>query len=360
MNKYNVKLLTGMLLAAALVSPVAFADPDDVAAINNMNDNIGNILKTQVGDLTRNQLAAALINYEAAAKVQEFQYNQQLLFMAAPGSVWAIQAGGVIGVSDPSTASVSMANNVLTNYFNVSGNGLTPVQLYQQIQNFINAGGTDATQATAINAAAIVQADNLTKVSPTPISSAQAQSFINILTNPFPATSAAQTKIQNKQPLTGADMEALGHQAAQYAVVGVSASALSDMVARRLPVSGQTQSVMEIMDQYSNQRFTNPGWYAQIAAASDTALLREITHMMAYNTWVSYEQFRVSEQTMVLLASLNSVMAAMNASLVELNTSMKAAQAQSSAANLQLQQQVQQNQISPGDLNNGTITIPTQ
>ncbi len=364
-NLKNIDVFKSMLLVGTLLGSLpAMADQMDVEAINAMNANLTNVLGNVTGtgsnpqDLSRNQLAAALINYEAAAKVQEYQYNQQLLFMSAPGSIWAMEAGAVVGGSDPATAALTMANTTLSNYFNVpvSGGAAStppgPLQYFQQMQTFLKSGNT--TNLATINAASILQVDNLAKATPNPITQAQAQGFINILTNPYGNSggSAAILKLRNGGTLSGAEMEQIGTQISQYAIVGVSAGALSDIVARRLPSGSQTQSVMEIMDQYSQQRFTNPAWYNQIGAASDTALLREITHIMAYNAWAQYEQFRVSEQQLALLASMNTVMANMNTVLGSVTASMQAGQAQSQLSASQLQNQLQNNQlnqIKPGN-----------
>lgn len=350
--------LRGALLAGAvmLVPNVAAADAV-VDAINNMNQNIGGILQTQVGDLTRNQQVAALINYEAAARIQEYQYNQQLLFMVAPGSNWALSAGKSVGASDNAKTASNLANTTLANNlglltnakkltlngteFSIVADNSGPLQYFQQMEGFVKGG--DTTNIASIDPSSVILSDNLTKTNP-PITQTQAQNLINIITNPFPYIDPdLQSKIKNGSTLTGADMENIANAAAQYAVVGVSVAALSDIVARRLPVSGQTESVMDIMDKYSGQRFINPDWYTAIGAASDTALLREIAHMEAFKIWLAYEQFRLSEQQLALMASLNAIMAKMNIGIQQFTAQMQTATAQAKASQQQLQQ-LQKNQ----------------
>src|SRR5690606_15367552 len=71
------------------------------------------------------------------------------------------------------------------------------------------------------------------------------------------------------------------------------------------------KTTMELMKQYSNLRFNSPEWYGLIGTASDTALLREIAHLLAYNTWMEKESYRLKEQEVVLLATMNANFAKM-------------------------------------------------
>lgn len=360
--------LRGLLLIAIASMPgFALADADTVQAINNMNQNLGNLLQNQVGDLTRNQQVAALINYEAAARIQEYQYNQQLLFMVAPGSNWALKAGDVVGASNNAAIALNIANKglvnnlgLLTKATKLTLNGTEypvdtisgPLQYYQQLQAFVQGG--DTTNISSLDPSSILLSDNLTKSSP-PISQTQAQNLVNIITNPFPYIDPdLQNKIKNGTTLTGADMENIANSAAQYAVVGVSVAALSDIVARRVPAQNQTQSIMDIMDQYSGQRFVNPDWYTAIGAASDTALLREIAHMEAFKIWLAYEQFRISEQQLALMASLNAVMAKMNIGIQQFTQQMQSATAQAKSSQLQLQQLQKNRTPATGGTSSGT------
>lgn len=87
--------------------------------------------------------------------------------------------------------------------------------------------------------------------------------------------------------------------------------------------------------------------------------MREIAHMMAYNQWVAHEQFRVSEQQLALLASMNAVMAKVNMSIDSLNRQMQFYQAQGAASQQQLQYQLNQyNNPNSGNLPGGGGTAP--
>lgn len=341
----KIFFMGALLLGVAMPS---FADP--------IVDAINNTWGTGPGpaDLSREQSVSALINYDAAARALERQYQQQLLFMPAPGSNWALQGAEGIASSDIATTALALSNSSLvntlgplTNATQLTLNGIGyPVkstaggalQFFQVMEKFITSG--DTSNIARVNLAAIMQIDNLLEAKPTPITQEQAQQLINLLTNPFPQVDTyLRDKIKNGGELTGAEMERLGTLLAQYANLGVSVNAFSDIVARRLPNEGKTQSMMQIMDRQSSARFTDPNWYNELSSASDSAILREIAHMMAFNTWVAYEQFRISEAQLSVIASFNAVMAKFNAQLDLLSKQLQAAQSQAQAAQQQLQQQ---------------------
>lgn len=346
MNKVNI-LSTLVLSAMVLGSTPTFATatpPTDTTG--------GGAAAAPADPWTRKQLASALINYEAAARMQDYMLNQQLLFMSAPATIWAIQAGAVVGGSTTSTTALGISDKSLvyslggltkankitlhgTDY-PISTQPTGPLVFYNQLQKFFQTG--DATNLANVSIASVMQFDNLSSAS---VTQDQAQTLVNALVDPFPAIDpAVQLKIKNGQDLSGQDMEALGSKVASYAIVGVSAMALSDIIARRVPSKGQDKSVMEIMDKASQQRMKDTAWYNDIGAASEPALLREIAHMMAYNQWVAYQQFRVTEQQVALLASLNSVMAKTNVMIDQLNRQLMAAQAQAQSSSAELQQKL--------------------
>ncbi len=381
MKRFNVTKMIGvMLLVGASLAPLqTYADAEDVAAIQALQKsneaNLGPInantqtslsdldmIKQYTGslpvqlDMKNSEMVQALLNYMAAASVNQTLYNQELLFMAAPGSVWAVTAGSIVGKTKVGQAALALSNQnflaSVTPYSystNITGPlaapppppGSTPSPgllltksaVYDTyFAPFVTQG--DSNGLTVVNLAQFMQSDNLNTMKITPDQSKQ---MINLVVNPFPVISQDLT---GKITAAKADpsvidlgaKESIVDGIVENAIVSVSMSALSDIVARRTPGSdpsgGQaTVSVMESMDQYSAQRFTNPSWYTQISTASDTALLRELAHMQAYNSWMQFQQFRVQEQQMALLATMNAVLAKMNAGLDRLNVQMAAAEA---------------------------------
>lgn len=365
----GIALLTTLLATgSAFASPAPAPAPPDRFMSSLPPD--GSAL-----DYSRKDAVSALINYEAASRMQEYQLNQQLLFMQAPGSVFSIQAGAMIGATNSagfalglSYASLALSMNGLSQASSLKINGdpvpgmaglsvpAGPLQLYQQMGKFVQSG--DLANLAIVNIAPLLQTDNLSDPKST-LTQSQAITLVNMIADPFPYVDPTiLTKIKSNTTLTGADMEAVGSRVASYAIVGVSVTALSDIIARRVPGNGQTQSVMQIMDNQSQERFTNVQWYNSIGAASEAALLREIAHMMAYNQWVSYEQFRVSEQQLALLASINAVMSKVNVGIQQMNSQMVAGQAQSQAAQQQLQQKLNTQNSNQLQLNQSPIPTP--
>lgn len=305
-------------------------------------------------DISRKDLASALINYEAASRMQDYMRDQQLMFMGAPATIWAIQAGAVIGASNTSNVALGVTNKSLVNSLGsltkadkITLNGVqypvptqtsSPLTFYNSLQKYFTSG--DSSNFSSISLANLLQTNNIAQ-SGSSITPDQAQALVNNLVDPFPALDPKLlVKIKSGKELSGQDMEDLGSKMASYSVVGASAMVLADMIARRTPASGQDKSIMQVMDEMSQERVKKTDWYNEIGAASEAALLREIAHMMAYNQWVAYQQFRVSEQQLALMASMNAVMAKTNAMIDKLNQSIAAAQSQAQAANAQLQQKL--------------------
>lgn len=365
----GIALLTSLLTAStafATSTPAATPAPPDRFMSSLPPD--GSAL-----DYSRKDAVSALINYEAASRMQDYQLNQQLLFMQAPGSVFSIKAGAMIGATNSagyalllSNTSMALSMNGLTQAPTIKANGAAvlpptalvnlpsgPLQMYQQMGNFAKSG--DLSSLASVNIGPLLQTDNILDPKST-INQNQALTLVSMIADPFPSVDPTiLAKIKNNTPLTGSDMEAVGSRVASYAIVGVSATALTDIIARRVPGSNQTQSVMQIMDSHSQERFTNVQWYNSIGAASEAALLREIAHMMAYNQWVSYEQFRVSEQQLALLASINSVMARVNVSMQQMTSQMAAGQAQASSAQQQVQQKLNNQNSNQLQLNQSPV-----
>lgn len=364
-----MKITAMTLTKMALLTAVVGCSTVYASATTSSNSNSNKPMYTisvlppdgQSPDYSRKDVAAALINYEAAARMQEYALDQQLLFMAAPGTTWAMQAGSVVGQTNSSGLALNISDSSLVtslgpytkaksvtlhgNKYPVNPNPMGSLQFYQIMKDYFSSG--DSKNLANVNMASILEVDNLNKEN-SGVTQEQAQTLVNIMVDPFPyVDTILQTKIRNGQELTGEDMEILGTKVASYAVTGVSVAALSDVIARRIPAEGQQKSIMEVMDDHSVQRFQNPDWYNQIGAASEPALLREIAHMMAYNQWVAYEQFRVSEQQLALLASINAIMAKMNVTVDRVSRQMQIGEAQGKAAQKELKYKMNDKNSNP-------------
>lgn len=292
----------------------------------------------------------ALINYDAAARLNEYQYNQELLFMKAPGSESAVKAGALVGSSNVSANALKFANmSFITavapfskskNFTGILTGGSAAIQaepidkvkLYDDnFASFVTDGNTSG--LAVVNPAQFIQSTNLVKSN----LDSQSQQMISLLTKPPSLMDPVLLKQLAGGGIEGGGKELIVDTLSEYAIISLSMNALGDIVARRTPGTDSnnnqlTQSVMEVMDQYSGERFTNKDWYTKLSTASDTALLREIAHIQAYNAWVQYQQFKVQEQQMALLSTMNVVLAKMNIGMSKLDAQIQSAQAQASKA----------------------------
>lgn len=347
MNKFISKMLSqGIFIASMVLVPTwVFAGATTPEGSSGSSD------------YTRKDLAGALINYWAAAQVLEYQKDEQLLFMVAPGSNWALAAGAVAGASDTATLALKYSDSTIGNTlsgvvtntvseFKINDTTIKvdnprvqkgPLQFYDTMAKLFTAGET--ANIAMVNPGAVLLKDNVANMDP-----ALAQQMINLITNPFPYIDPSiQSKLDSnpeqedgKPLLNGADKEYLGGKLADIALMGISASAWGDIISRRVPANGQTQSVMELMDKYSAQRFTSPDWIKQMGAASETALLREIAQMQSFSIWMQYHQYRIEEQQLAATSALLALMAKMNSFLDQANQQMISSKAQAKAANQQL------------------------
>jgi hypothetical protein len=361
-----------MLLMGVIASPSLFAQDccnEIVNAINNSTNTIGgkldrnnqdsnsrlDVSKDYLGklwnarsnDISWRQGVAALINYQAAEIFRKYQYDLQLLYQAAPGSDWAISAGVIVGKTPLVETAMALNNIQIATQLGMLGaadkitvqgvevdigdarKDAEPLTLYDKLKDFFIQGNME--NFTSVNPGSLLFRVNYTKDN---VSPANVNQVISILTDPFPAM---EEYLKNKLKfgglgLTGAEKERLVTRLVYGAVMGLSTGAFADIAARRTPAPNTDKSVMEVMNDYSNQRFTDPDWYKVLGAASDSAILRELAHMQAYNIWVQNQQFRVAEQQLALMASLNAMMSKISYTMNEIIDQLEIAQAEAKAA----------------------------
>lgn len=366
--KINTIALMGLLSVGAMSVTDCHADP----ATEQTLSNVLNQLKSS-DNLTREEMTNALINYDAAARMNEYNDNQQLLFMSAPGSSWALSAGQSVGGSGGAAASAAtlalkQSNRGFLNAMSpftgkptqVSGVPGLPssesnIQAEQQRSRSPRASlwnsftdffyGGDARGLVPFNPGLFILSDNL-KTGPVGNISGRSQEMINNLTNPYPlfaVEAATADNLKKGNPLYfsnnvvgggagGEDQENIMGGVLSSMPFSLSASVLADLVARRTPSGTEPRSMIDIMSGYSQQRFSQPDWYQKMGRASDAALLRELAHMQAYTMWLQFQQYKIQEQQTALLASINAMMATMNGSMQQLTVQMQASTAQVSGA----------------------------
>lgn len=366
----------GIVISALLLAPMV-GKADQNSDISSMASSLDTISKNT--DIKRSELAWALINYEASARANEYQLNKELLFMQSPSIAWALVAAQEISANSlaldsfnfgmqgylsilqscmnpPSTGSVQFhlataqppAIN-LANLPNASG-AVTGSSFFNLVGGFVSAGDVSAAGGfNNINPVGLLLQTNWAESGYTP---QQIVQLISLITNPLPTpdsdiTAALQWMQQNPNAISntkcstaptplcdygsaGTAVDKITNFLAQSAASGLTSAALGDLAARRNPnlqtipsSSGQMMSVMDVMSQQSGVRFTSPIWYTALSASSEAAILREIAQIQAFSVWMQYEQFRVQEQEMAMIAALNGNIARLTNAIASLTSSVQ-------------------------------------
>ena len=335
---------------------------DVVAAIDAMHVDV---------DLHIDQTRLALLNYYGASLMQDYLLKEQLIFMVAPGTNWAISAGQAIGGAASYATLASQSIQEVVKLFNFgqltaaetvnhiyalpgtqafeanpaptptpgtiynAGAQLVGQDIYNMVlaSEFVENGNLEG--LAAFDSGNILSATNLSNTT-APISPALANWWVSLTVNPYPDATLASAIKAGTLASAGSNYDLLANQLVEYAIMSLSVNALSDVVGRRTappspsssPTSPAPASIMDVMSQYSGQQFTNPNWYGALSGLSQEALLREIAYMLAYQSWASYEQFKISEQQTAMVATMNAVMAKMNLVLAQTNQQTASAQSQ--------------------------------
>lgn len=338
--------LTGLVLMSGLAfTQVAQAESDSGAAVvqaikeldaNNQSgfnanglkldkleeirDSVTKHYELSESDYKNKEVASALINYWADVALKEYEFKKELHFMNAPGTEKAIEAGQKIGES---VANDYAQELVETNFKKAMGaywpseedaSGLgAPVvaqSVSPKIQLFIEMMRRmeeSPGNVNALNLGNILSKDRVDKDA--------AEGFIAYLTNPYPKVDQdIAAKMRAGTELTVAEKEKVAEKLIESINMAPSVTAFSELFARRIAEQDaegaseeeKNKTVMELVNDYSKIRFNTPEWYGMIGKASDTALLREIAHLLAYNMWMDQQSFKMKEQEVALLATMNA------------------------------------------------------
>lgn len=325
------------------LAPFSLAFADELAELQKLNANF-----TAQEDLTRTQLAQALINYNAAEKLKEFQLGQFRYYLQAPGISSAMDAGEKIGAGDFSKGVINKVGFNILDGFPINPINVplvatvTPArQLYDAVLGPYIALSPNADQATKAKTLSVLNyatlSHNKSLDAPT---MAQTDTLIKILTNPFPVS------LNISPQMTKDDVDNAAQRVATEAALSVALTALNNIQAMRAPAPPPAPlpgvqnivkpvpgpSLLEVMEKESSWRMTNPEWFQQMAVASNESLLREIANMMAFKMWMDYQTYRQNEQIAALLSVLVSGQSSMASTMAQLNKIMAQSQAQLKAA----------------------------
>lgn len=286
-------------------------------------------------DITRREMLKKLIKHDATERFKEYALHKELLFMESPGTIWALKVAKAIGDSldnyetNAQTYGEKGLLTMLKNYTRkkdlvvdtIDAQTLptnSPATFYSSVMApFVLEG--NLAPLKNVDAVALIQSDTIAAEDST-----AAVQLMSLLTNPFPQLDPiTEAALTTPGAITGKAPEKLARYFAHSASVGLSASGIGDIIARRtLPSTDDpnAKSLMQIMKEYGEQRFSDSDWVSAMGAASEPALLREIAQMQAYSIWMQYQQYRLEEQQVALLSSINANFSRM-ATMVEKFTS---------------------------------------
>lgn len=185
----------------------------------------------------------------------------------------------------------------------------TKANFYQSFADYFTSdSGNNPTKLGGLNIANILQADLITD-------SAIPRDIINLLVDPFPEKISS---IPN-QNSTVVEKENFAQKMASQGLLSVPMNALSEMVARRVPSPGASpKSMMQVLRNESETRIKDNQWSTSLIGLSQEALLREIAYMQAVQLQMQYQQYRLNEQAVSLLAVIASGQAKFGPMLADL------------------------------------------
>lgn len=360
-NSKRALVLGSIVLAMGLAMPaVSFADPivDAVNSLKSNNQTVINNLKSsnqselsslraevaKAGDYSRENVAAAIIRYEAEARLKEYELNEALLFMPAPGVQWAIQTGRGVGEANIADRAQELVDasfqELMSQYWpteeqiaqqnlsEVLTEGGVPVGMRVQVSprqsmydRYIAGQVGEDGDLSALNMGEVLRLDKTTND--------LAKQFINIVIGSdmkidteavqrIRETEAAASALGVDSPdtvLAPAEKEDIAGSLINAVNMTPSTNIISGILSRRLlspeyeadpGAHSDAKTAMELIEKYASDRFQNTEWYGEVGRSSDTALLREMTHMMAYNAWMQLQAFKLQEQTASALAIMNA------------------------------------------------------
>jgi len=296
-------------------------------------------IRAEAGSFTRQDVASAIINYEAEARLKAYELNQELLFMHAPGVQWAIETGKMVGEANADDRAQELVNGafqeLMSKYWPtdeqiaaqnlsdaIEGSGglvaSTPPKSPRQImyEQFIEGKVGSDGDVMPLNMGEVLR---LNKTTP----ELAKQLMTIIIGADQEIDTDTVKKLKETQGMTADEIASGGldglqpkekEQAAGAMIDAVniapSTNILSAMLSRRILAADDTnpdsKTVMELIEKYATDRFQNGAWYGEIGKSSDTALLREITHIMAYNSWMQLQTFKLQEQQAAAIAIMNA------------------------------------------------------
>lgn len=154
----------------------------------------------------------------------------------------------------------------------------------------------------------------------TPVIDIAARNFIRNITMPFP-TQIYSNYISNGKKFANNDTrKAYANYLASQALLGVARYAMDEMYGMRVAGSvmgasddkAKAQSILGVMENEASRRFTDPAYATFLADTQNTdqtAMVRDIAAMQAFQLWMNYQSYKQNERIAMLLSAIlaNSV-----------------------------------------------------
>lgn len=191
------------------------------------------------------------------------------------------------------------------------------INLYQNYLGYFDTNDRgNPIKLGGLNIANILQSDVMAQ-------SVVPKDVINLLTDPYPEKIAV-VPTKNSSIV---EKESFAQKLTTQALLSVPMNAFSEMIARRVPATGgdNPKSAMQIMRSQCEGRITDPNWPASLVDKSPEALLREIAYMQAFQLYMQYQQYRLNEQAVSLLAITAAVQAKVGPLIADLSKQMNQA-----------------------------------
>lgn len=297
-------------------------------------------------DITRKEHAQALINYESDARLKEFEKAEELMFMKAPATEQTIKAVKDFKQTEPKVgqAKSQYSNQVLRDSLTSKILNDPNLRSAPQAREALSQLLQDPNNVQALNPGLLMNKSEITQQ--------EAASLVGIIgKDSSSALPPALTQMINElgalERPSQAALESLGKTISEEALTAISANALSQIAANRTGPN----SLNSIAEQLANLRLTDQAWFEKLGAASDTAILREIAQMEAYRTWLQYQQFKMQEQQMALMAAMNVGFSKLSKVLGSLSLEIDKAQSQAAAAAAEAQKEALDRDFVTDDVN---------
>lgn len=320
----KIMLLSRIFLSVSCLTTAMVAFAIDTVKVDDFGDSAKKVLVEKI--------TKPLLSQFKDAKQKETDWRIEDRTMATPSNA-LIADTQVVSQLPNKPIDIKMNKPGLNKAYDLSGQAIkqglpvegessstalpSKIKLYQNYVGYFDSNGRgNPIKLGGLNIANVLQSDVIAE-------SAIPKDVINLLTDPYPE----KITVIPTEASTIAEKESFAQKLTNQALLSVPMNAFSEMVARRVPASGgdNPKSAMQIMRSQCEGRITDPNWPASLVEKSPEALLREIAYMQAFQLYMQYQQYRLNEQAVSLLAVSASAQAKVAPLIAEITKQMNQA-----------------------------------